>query len=71
MIRQEYVCAYAAVSVADGELDTLILPQVEAASRHPNDRIILALDGIVVMPLSFQSSALTHATGLFTGTQSC
>ena len=55
MITQEYVYAYAAVSVADGELDTLILPQVnshcrqlfldEVASRHPNDRIILVLDG--------------------------
>ena len=55
MITQEYVYAYAAVSVADGELDTLILPQVnsncmqifldEVASRHPSDRIILALDG--------------------------
>jgi transposase-like protein len=55
MVTQEYVYAYAAVSVADGELDTLILPQVnchcrqlfldEVASRHPNDRSILALDG--------------------------
>jgi hypothetical protein len=54
MITQEYVHAYAAVS--DGELDTLILPQVnthcmqlfmdEVASRHPNDRIILALDWV-------------------------
>ena len=51
MITQEYVYAYAAVSVADGELDTLILPQVnsncmqifldEVASRHPSDRIII------------------------------
>jgi hypothetical protein len=30
MITQEYVYAYAAVSVADGELDTLILPQVNS-----------------------------------------
>ncbi len=55
MITQEYVYAYAAVSVADGELDTLILPQVnsncmqifldEVASRHPNDMIILVIDG--------------------------
>ena len=55
MITQEYVYAYAAVSVADGELDTFILPQVnsdcmqlfpdEVASRHSNDRIVLALDG--------------------------
>ncbi|SFJ02344.1 DDE superfamily endonuclease [Nitrosomonas sp. Nm34] len=51
---QTYVYAYAAVSAADGELDILILPQVnnhciqiflnEVASRHRNDRIILALD---------------------------
>ncbi|WP_218152041.1 hypothetical protein [Nitrosomonas communis] len=55
IITQEYVYAYAAVSVADDELDILILPQVnshcrqlfldEVASRHPNDRSILALDG--------------------------
>ncbi len=55
MITQQYVYAYAAVSVADGELDTLILPQVnshcmqiflnEVASRHPNNRIILVFDG--------------------------
>ena len=47
--------AYAAVSVVTGELDTLILTQVnchcmqlflnEITSRHPNDRIILVLDG--------------------------
>ncbi len=30
MITQQYVYAYAAVSVADGELDTLILPQVNS-----------------------------------------
>ncbi len=55
MITQQYVYAYAAVSVAHGELDTLILPQVNShcmqlflnkvASRHPNDRIILVLNG--------------------------
>ncbi|SDW43179.1 hypothetical protein [Nitrosomonas communis] len=55
MITQAYVYAYAAVSVADGELDILILPQVnnhcmlifldEVAPRHRNDRIIQALDG--------------------------
>lgn len=47
--------AYAAVSVSDGQLDTLILPYVnghcmqlfldEVASRHPNDRIVMVLDG--------------------------
>ncbi|WP_430232849.1 hypothetical protein [Nitrosomonas communis] len=65
MVTQAYVYAYAAVSVADGELDILILPQVnsdcmlifldEVASRHRNDRIIQALDGaggIVVIPSS-------------------
>lgn len=54
MVTQEYTYAYAAVSM-DGELDTLILPltnsdcmQVfidEVASRHPEDRIIMILDG--------------------------
>ena len=44
-----------AVSVADGDLDTLILPHVngacmqvfldEVAARHPNDRIVRVLDG--------------------------
>jgi hypothetical protein len=28
MVTQEYTYAYAAVSIADGELDTLILPHV-------------------------------------------
>ncbi len=51
MITQQSVYAYAVVSVAHGELDTLVLPQVnshcmqlflnEVASRHPNDRVIL------------------------------
>lgn len=55
MVTQEYTYAYAAVSVIDGVLDTLILPHVngdcmqifldEVASRHPADRIILVLDG--------------------------
>ena len=55
MVTQEYTYAYAAVSVMDGVLDTLILPHVngacmqifldEVASRHPDDRIILVLDG--------------------------
>ena len=44
-----------AVSVADGDLDTLILPHVngdcmqlfldEVAARHPQDRIVRVLDG--------------------------
>jgi len=50
-----YPHAYAAVSVTDGELDTLIMPHVnsvcmqifldEVASRHPEDRIVMVLDG--------------------------
>jgi hypothetical protein len=54
MVTQEYTFAYAAVSV-DGELDSLILPHVntdcmqifldEVALRHPQDRIIMILDG--------------------------
>lgn len=55
MVTQEYTYAYAAVSVADGPLDTLILPYVnsqcmqifldEVASRHPGERIVMVLDG--------------------------
>lgn len=55
MVTQEYTYAYAAVSVVDGELDSLILPHVnsdcmqvfldEVASRHPDDRIIMIFDG--------------------------
>lgn len=55
MVTQEYTYAYAAVSVADGQLDTLILPQAngqcmqlfldEVAQRHPDDRIVMVLDG--------------------------
>ena len=55
MVTQEYTYAYAAVSVADGTLDSLILPHVngdcmqlflqEVAARHPDDRIVMVLDG--------------------------
>lgn len=55
MVTQEYTYAYAAVSVADGALDTLILPHVntpcmqlfvnEVAARHPQNRIVMVLDG--------------------------
>jgi transposase len=55
MVTQEYTYAYAAVPIVDGELDTLILPHVngdcmqifldEVAERHPNDRIVMVLDG--------------------------
>ena len=55
MLTQEYTYAYAAVSVLDGELDTLILPRVngacmqlfldEVARRHPDDHIVMVFDG--------------------------
>jgi transposase len=55
MVTQEYTYAYGAVSVINGDLDSLILPHVngacmqifldEVASRHPEDRIIMILDG--------------------------
>ena len=67
MVTQEYTYAYAAVSVADGDLDTLILPHVtgdcmhlfrdEVATRHPQDRIVMVLDGAGW----HQSQALTPA----------
>ncbi len=70
MVTQEYTYAYAAVSVADGDLDTLILPHVngacmqifldEVAARHPQDRIVMALDGAGW----HQSQSLTLADNL-------
>jgi transposase len=55
MVTQEYTYAYAAVSIADGQLDTLILPHVnsdcmqvfidEVAARHQAERVIMVLDG--------------------------
>lgn len=55
MVTQEYTYAYAAVSVSDGEMDSLILPHVnsdcmqifldEVAARHPADRILMVVDG--------------------------
>lgn len=55
MVTQEYTYAYAAVSVLDGVLDTLILPRVngacmqlfldEVAARHLHERIVMVLDG--------------------------
>ncbi len=54
-VTQEYTYAYAAVSVRDGALDTLILPTVnsrcmqifldEISSRYSEDRIVMILDG--------------------------
>jgi len=55
MVSQEYTYAYAAVSVSDGKMDSLILPHVngecmqifldEIAVRYPNHRVIMVLDG--------------------------
>lgn len=55
MVTQEYTYAYAAVCVVTGELDSLILPHVngacmqlflnEIAARHPQERIVMVLDG--------------------------
>jgi len=55
MVSQEYTYAYAAVSVSDGKMDSLILPYVngdclqifpdEVATRHPRNRVIMILDG--------------------------
>lgn len=55
MVSQEYVYAYAAVSVSDGGLETLILPHVnsicmqifldEVAARHLDERIVMVMDG--------------------------
>jgi transposase len=54
-IVREYEYAFAAVSPHDGVLDTLVLPVVnaeamsvflaEVAQRHPNERIVMVLDG--------------------------
>lgn len=55
MVTQEYTYAYGAVSIIDGQFDTLILPHVngqcmqlfldEVAQRHPDDRIVMVMDG--------------------------
>jgi hypothetical protein len=55
MVTQEYTYAYAAVSVRDGVFDSLILPHVnsrcmqifldEISLRHPEDRIVMIMDG--------------------------
>jgi len=70
MVTQEYTYAYAAVSVSDGQLDTLILPHAngqcmqlfldEVASRHPHERIVMVLDGAGW----HQSESLSLATNL-------
>ena len=55
MVIREYTYAYSAVTVDTGELDSLVLPHAdgycmelflkEVASRHPDDRIIMVMDG--------------------------
>jgi hypothetical protein len=55
MVCQEYTYAYGAVSIADGQLDSLILPTTDSdcmqvfldviASRYADDRIVMVLDG--------------------------
>jgi transposase len=55
MLTHQYTYAYGAVDVVSGELDSLILPHVntdcmqiflnEVGQRHPQDRIIMVLDG--------------------------
>ena len=55
MLTHEYTYAYAAVEAKSGELDSLILPHVntecmqlfldEVGVRHPNDKIVMVLDG--------------------------
>ena len=55
MVCQEYTYAYGAVSIHDGQWESLILPKAntvcmqifldEVALRHPKDRIVMVLDG--------------------------
>jgi len=55
MLSRQYTYVFGAVSPVDGQLDTLLLPQVdtwcmqlfldEVASRHPHDNIVMVLDG--------------------------
>lgn len=55
MVSQEYTYAYAAVDIASGKMDSLILPYVneacmqifvdEVASRYPGERMVMILDG--------------------------
>jgi hypothetical protein len=55
MLTHGYTCACGAVDVCTGELDSLILPHVntgcmqlfldEVSARHPQDRIIMVIDG--------------------------
>jgi transposase len=55
MLSRQYTYVFGAVSPVDGQFDALLLPQVttqcmqlfldEVASRHPDDNIVMVLDG--------------------------
>lgn len=55
LVCREYTYAYGAVSIEDGQWDSLILPQTntvcmqlfldEIARRYPQDRIVMVMDG--------------------------
>ena len=55
MVCREYIYAYGVVSIADGQLDSLILPKVntacmrifldEVTGRYPDERMVMVLDG--------------------------
>ncbi len=55
MVSQEYIYAYGAVSIADGQWDSLILPHVntdcmqifldEISARYPHERLVMVVDG--------------------------
>jgi transposase len=55
MVSQEYTYAYGAVTISDGQWDSLLLPQVnteymqifldEISNRYPRERIVMVLDG--------------------------
>ena len=55
MVCQEYTYTYGAVSISDGQWDSLVLPKTntqcmqifldEIATRYPEDRIVMVLDG--------------------------
>lgn len=55
MLSRQYTYVFGAVSPMDGQFDSLILPQVdtacmqlfldEVAARHPEDNIVMVLDG--------------------------
>jgi transposase len=55
MLTHEYTYAYGAVDVCSGQMDSLILPQVntggmqlflnEVSKRYPDERIVMVIDG--------------------------